>query len=72
MGLNQFKDDLGNTNYKSAIQYLLNQRAKLAKGKDRTAYDGELCQRPIFPSEVFLISEVIYFLQVCLKMYYLT
>ena len=56
MGLNQFKDDLGNTNYKSAIQYLLNQRAKLAKGKDRTAYDGELCQRPIFPSEVFLIS----------------
>lgn len=56
MTLNQFKDELGNTNYKSAIQYLLNVRAKLAKGKDRSAYDGELCQRPILPSEVFLIS----------------
>lgn len=56
MGLNQFKDDLGNTNYKSAIQYLLNYRAKLAKGKDKKAYNGELCQRPIIPSEVFLIA----------------
>src|SRR5690554_2264112 len=56
MGLNQFKDDLGNTNYKSAIQYILNVRKKLSKGKDRKAYDDELSQRPIFPSEVFLIS----------------
>ena len=56
MGLNQFKDDLGNTNYKAALQYLLNVRAKLAQGKDRKAYDDELAQRPILPSEVFLIS----------------
>ncbi len=56
MGLNQFKDDLGNTNYKQAIQFLLNARAKLSKGKDKGAYNGELSQRPIIPSEVFLIS----------------
>jgi hypothetical protein len=56
MGLNQFKDDMGNTNYKSAIQYLINARKKLTQGKDRSAYDGELSQRPILPSEVFLIS----------------
>ena len=56
MGLNQFKDKLGNTDYKQAIQYLLNARAKLAKGKSRDAYDGELSQRPITPSEVFLIA----------------
>lgn len=56
MGLNQFKDDLGNTNYKGAIQYLLNVRNKLSKGKDKRAYNGELCQRPLIPSEVFLIS----------------
>ena len=56
MTLNQFKDDLGNTQYKAAIQYLLNSRNKLNKGKDRSAYDGELSQRPILPSEVFLIS----------------
>lgn len=56
MGLNQFKDDLGNTDYKAAIHYLLTVRAKLAKGKDKKAYNGELSQRPIIPSEVFLIS----------------
>jgi len=56
LGLNQFKDDLGNTNYKAAIQYLLNVRRKLAQGKDRKAYDNELAQRPIFYSEVFFIS----------------
>ncbi|WP_428743142.1 hypothetical protein [Tenacibaculum sp.] len=56
MTLNQFKDDLGNTNYKSAIQYLLNVRNKLSKGKDKDAYNGELSQRPIIPSEVFLIT----------------
>ena len=56
MGLNQFKDELGNTNYKSAIQFILNVRKKLGKGKDREAYDDELSQRPIIPSEVFLIS----------------
>lgn len=56
MGLNQFKDELGNTNYKAAIQYILNVRIKLSKGKDRDAYDDEICQRPIIPSEVFLIS----------------
>lgn len=56
MGLNQFKDELGNTNYKAALQYILNIRAKLAKGKERDTYDYEICQRPILPSEVFLIS----------------
>ena len=56
MGLNQFKDELGNTNYKAAIQFLLNVRKKLALGKDRSAYDAELSQRPLIPSEVFLIA----------------
>ena len=56
MTLNQFKDELGNTNYRAALQYLLKSREKLTHGKDRSAYDGELSQRPIFPSEVFLIS----------------
>jgi len=56
MGLNQFKDELGNTNYKGAIQFLLNVRNKLAKGKDKGAYNGELSQRPLIPSEAFLIT----------------
>ncbi len=56
MGLNQFKDELGNTNYKPAIQFLLNERNKLSKGKDKNAYNGELSQRPLIPSEAFLIT----------------
>lgn len=56
MGLNQFKDDLGNTNVRAALHYLLKVRAKKAQGKNKDAYNNEMCQRPILPSEVFLIS----------------
>ena len=56
MGLNQFKDDLGNTNVEAAISYLLRIRERKRKGQDKSAYNSELCQRPIFPSEAFLLD----------------
>ena len=57
MTLNQFKDELGNTNWKLALKYLMKVRQKLRKNtKEKTAYDNEIVQRPVKHSEVFLIN----------------
>lgn len=57
MTLNQFKDELGNTNWKLAIAYLERTREKLKKqAKKKDAYEDEIVQRPIIHSEVFLLN----------------
>ena len=54
-GLNQFKDDNGNTQEQPARDYLDKFRENLKKGKNaRSALDAELQNRPLVPSEVFL------------------
>ena len=57
MTLNDFKDEFGNTNRAAAIAYLEREREKLKLGKSKKPYEDELQQRPIVPSEVFLLSE---------------
>jgi len=56
MGLNQYKDELGNTDYKAAIYYILRAREVKAKANNKKAYNDELTQRPIFPGEAFLVA----------------
>lgn len=57
MGLNQFKDAFGNTNIEAALTFLKEQRTKLSsKGSDSgTALEAEVTNRPIVPSEIFLV-----------------
>lgn len=55
MGLNQYKDDQGNTDTEAARKYLEYTREKLRKGKSGSAaLDDELQNRPLVPSEAFL------------------
>src|SRR5690606_10567980 len=54
-GLNQFKDEEGNTNVEAALDYLMKQREKAASASDRKPLDDELQQRPLIPSEAFLV-----------------
>lgn len=56
-GLNQFKDDQGNTDEDSALGFLIEERKKKANAKTKQALYDELQQRPIKPSEAFLIKE---------------
>ena len=57
MTLNQFKDELGNTNYIAAVAYLERVRAKLKKSvKNKISYESETVQRPLVHSEVFLLA----------------
>jgi hypothetical protein len=57
LGLNQFKDPkTGASDVKRAKQYLEVHRQKLAKGKSATALEGEIINRPIKPSEIFLLK----------------
>lgn len=57
MTLNQFKDELGNTNWRAAHRYLEKKREKLKKNvKKKQAYDDEIVQRPFVHSEVFLLA----------------
>jgi len=57
MTLNQFKDELGNTNWKAAIRYVDKKRAKLkADAKKKEVYENEIVQRPKVHSEVFLMT----------------
>jgi len=54
-GLNQYKDDNGNTQEQPAKEYLDKFRDKLKESKNsRSALDAELQNRPLVPSEVFL------------------
>lgn len=54
LGFNRYKDSLGNTDYNKAISKVFFDRKKLRDTGSKEAYDDEICQRPIFPSEVFL------------------
>jgi hypothetical protein len=54
LGLNQYKDENGNTDVDSAKDYLEGVRVKLRKGKSSAALDNELQYRPLKPSEAFL------------------
>lgn len=56
-GLNDFKDEEGNTNEVVAKSYLERERVKLKNGKSKQALYDELQNRPIVPSEAFLILE---------------
>lgn len=56
MTLNQFKDKLGNTDWRRAYAYLIKYREKLKKNvKKKKIYEDELVQRPLVHSEVFLL-----------------
>jgi len=57
MTLNQFKDDLGNTDYRLALSYLNRTREKLKiNAKKKKSYEDEIVSRPITHSEVFLLT----------------
>jgi hypothetical protein len=58
MGLNQYKDEQGNTLEEPAREYLEDVRKKLREGKSgASAIDEELQNRPLVPSEVFLTKK---------------
>ena len=55
MGLNQFKDEEGNTDVERAKEYLLGVRERLSKSKGGSVMlEKEMINRPIVPSEMFL------------------
>lgn len=54
--LNQFKDDQGVTNKEKALTFLEKEREKASKGSDKKTLNDELQQRPIVPSEAFLLT----------------
>jgi hypothetical protein len=57
MTLNQFKDELGNTNWQAAYKYLIKYRERLKRNvKKKEAYEAEIVTRPIVHSEVFLMT----------------
>jgi hypothetical protein len=56
MGLNQYKDKEGNTNKDAALGYLQRERKKLMDANSKAPLNSELQQRPIKPSEAFLIT----------------
>lgn len=56
MGLNEFKDSEGNTNIERAKTFLEQERAKLERGRSKRPLNDELQNRPIKPSEAFLIT----------------
>lgn len=53
--LNQFKDEEGNTDEHTAKEYLRKEREKLANGKSKQPLYSELQNRPVLPSEAFLV-----------------
>lgn len=57
MTLNQYKDALGNTNKERALGFLMKVRETKNAGKSKKPLHDELQQRPIYPSEAFLLSE---------------
>ena len=57
MTLNQFNDELGNTNWRAALKYIHKTRERLKRNvKKKQAYEDEIVQRPIVHSEVFLLT----------------
>lgn len=56
LGLNQYKDSNGFTDIDKAKKYLEDHRRKLLSSGSTSALDGELINRPIKPSEIFLLK----------------
>ena len=56
MGLNQFKDSEGNTEFEKAMPYIEKKRLKLAAGSSKKPLNDELQNNPIKPSEAFLVT----------------
>lgn len=54
--LNQYKDDKGYTVKEPALHFLEKARDKAAQGADKKAHNDELQQRPVIPSEAFLLT----------------
>lgn len=53
-GLNQFKDENGNTDVEAALNYKYKVREKKMRSKDTSAIDLEMLNYPLVPSEMFL------------------
>lgn len=53
-GLNQFKDDQGNTDELAAKEYLQKRRIRKKAGNDQAAYFLEIQYQPLIPRESFL------------------
>jgi len=53
--LNQFKDEQGITNDQAAKDHLAKERVKLSNGKSKQPLYDELQNRPVVPSEAFLV-----------------
>lgn len=54
--LNQYKSEKGVTYKEPAMSFLEGERDKLSKGSDKKAHNDELQQRPVVPSEAFLLT----------------
>ncbi len=55
-GLNEYKDEFGNTEEAKALDYLIKERNRLAKQKTKKPLNDELQNRPLKPSEAFLVT----------------
>lgn len=55
LGLNEYKDAEGNTDKEAALSYLLEEREKAKAATSRKPLNDELQNRPIKPSEAFLV-----------------
>jgi hypothetical protein len=53
-GLNQYKDENGNTDIEAAVKRKLEDRKKKQLSKDSSAIDLEMMNYPLIPSEMFL------------------
>jgi hypothetical protein len=56
MGLNEYKDSEGITDKESAMRFLLEERRKAAAADSKRPLNDELQNRPIVPSEAFLVT----------------
>lgn len=66
-GMNDFKDDNGNTNVFAAMEFIDDRRAEKRKSKDSSALSLEMMNYPIVPSEMFLNAKGAMFPQAELK-----
>ena len=56
LGLNQYKDEEGNTDIEAAEAFVKKTRDKLAKASSKKPLNDELQNNPIIPSEAFLVT----------------
>lgn len=58
MGLDQYKDDEGNTNWEQAREYLTREREKLSSSRGSSlTLQNHIVYHPLKPSEIFLIEQ---------------